>query len=153
MKITTAVFLSLVVAMALNGCGSGANSSTINGNWTAALTTSATGSPNFAFTVALAENGDGTLNITNLTFTTASPCFGSNTTATGGFTLSGNFNGVNSGGFQMTIQSGAAGSSNNNNNVLTLQGTLTNNSISGNWTLTGVATGCTGSGTFTMSRM
>lgn len=149
MKIT-GIFLSILMAAALCGCGSGANSSIINGSWTAALTNSGSnGSPNFAFTVSFIDNGNGTINVTNLNFTTT-PCFGSGATATGGFTLSGTLNGVTSGGFQMTVQSGASGSS--NNNLLTLQGTVSNNNISGNWTLTGIS-GCTGSGTFTMNKM
>jgi hypothetical protein len=89
----------------------------------------------------------GGLSITNLNFTTATPCFVAGSTATGGFTLSGNTNGVTSGGFQMTIQS--AGSA---TNVMTLQGTVSNNTISGTWTLSGTTSGCSGAGTFTMNR-
>jgi hypothetical protein len=89
----------------------------------------------------------GGLSITNLNFTTTNPCFGAGTTATGGFTLSGNQNGVTSGGFQMTIQS-ASGAS----NVLTLQGTVQNNVITGTWTLSGTTSGCSGSGAFVMNK-
>jgi hypothetical protein len=37
-------------------------------------------------------------------------------------------------------------------NTLTLNGTLTNSTIMGTWTLTGLTSGCTGNGNFTMSR-
>lgn len=146
------IILSTLAALVLVGCGGGTSqSSAINGNWTAALTTSASGTPVFSFTTALTDMGNGGVSVTNLTFTTATPCFGSTTTATGGFTLSGTTNGVTSGGFQMTVQSGPAGTA--SNNLLNLQGTLRNNTISGTWTLTGIASGCTGSGTFTMNKM
>lgn len=135
--------IGLVVA----GCGSGSN--TINGNWTAALMSSSQGSsPNFNFHLTLTETGGGNLSITNLTFTTANACFASGATATGGFTLSGNMNGVTSGGFQMNIQSAPA----SGNNQLSLQGTVNNNSITGTWTLAGTTSGCSGSGTFVMNK-
>lgn len=147
------IIVSILAALVLAGCGGGASSqsSVINGNWTAALTSSASGTPIFSFTTTLTDMGNGGVSVTNLTFTTATPCFGSSTTATGGFTLSGTTNGVTSGGFQMTVQSGSSGTS--GNNLLNLQGKLSNNTISGTWTLTGMASGCTGSGTFTMNRM
>jgi hypothetical protein len=123
------------------------NNGNINGNWTAALLESNSGQPVFDFNLTLAEMSGGGLSITNLNFTTATPCFVSGSTATGGFTLSGNTNGVTSGGFQMTIQS--AGSA---TNVMTLQGSVSNNTISGTWTLSGTTSGCSGAGTFTMNR-
>lgn len=123
------------------------NNGSINGNWTAALMQSSDSQPVFDFSLNIAEMSNGGLSITNLNFTTATPCFVSGSTATGGFTLSGNTNGVTSGGFQMTIQS-AGGAT----NVMTLQGTVSNNTISGTWTLSGTTSGCTGAGTFTMNR-
>jgi len=92
------------------------------------------------------SSGSG-VTITNLNFSTATPCFAAGSTATGGFTLSGNQNGVTSGGFQMNIQS--TGSS---TNLLTLQGTVSNNTISGTWALSGTTSGCSGSGAFTMNK-
>ncbi len=146
------IILSTLAALVLAGCGGAASqSSVINGNWTAALTSSASGTPVFSFTTTLTDMGNGGVSVTNLTFTTATPCFSSSTSATGGFTLSGTTNGVTSGGFQMTVQSGPAGTP--GNNILTLQGTLSNNTVTGTWTLTGIAGGCTGSGTFTMNKM
>jgi hypothetical protein len=145
------IALSIVMALALIGCGTGTSSSVINGTWTATLTDSSTGATNFSFTVGLTDAGNDGVSVTNLAFNTASPCFGSSTTATGSFTLSGTTNGVNSGTFKMTVLSGP--SANINNDALNLQGTLNNNTITGNWTLIGPASGCTGSGTFTMNRM
>ena len=138
----------LGIALTLAGCGTNSSNGSLNGNWTAALISSNSNTtPNFNFTLTMAETNGSNLSITNLNFTTSSPCFASGTTATGGFTLSGTFNGVTSGGFQMNIQS--TGSS---NNQLGLQGTINNNTISGNWTLTGTTAGCSGSGTFTMNK-
>jgi hypothetical protein len=136
------------VALLLAGCGSGSNNS-INGNWTAALMSGgSSSSPVFNFTVTLAAAGGSNLSITNLNFTTANPCFASGSNATGGFSLSGNFNGVTSGGFQMNIQSAPNGGT----NLLTLEGTVNNNTVAGTWTLTGTTAGCTGSGSFTMNK-
>lgn len=137
----------LGIALTLAGCGTNSNNGAINGNWTAALLSSSSGSPVFNFTATFTESSGGGMSITNLNFTTATPCFVSGSTATGGFTLSGNQNGVTSGGFQMNIQS--TGSA---NNVLTLQGTVSNNTITGTWSLTGTTSGCSGSGEFTMNK-
>lgn len=137
----------LGIALMLAGCSTNSSNGSLNGNWTAELISSSSdNTPNFNFTLTMAETSGSNLSITNLDFTTSSPCFASATTATGGFTLSGTFNGVTSGGFQMNIQS--TGST----NQLSLQGTINNNTISGNWTLTGTTAGCSGSGTFTMNK-
>lgn len=144
---TLGMVLVLGIATMLAGCANSDNA-IINGNWTAALMDSSSStSPVFNFTVTLTQSGGNGVSITNLNFTTASPCFASGSTATGGFTLSGNQNGVTSGGFQMSVQS--TGSV---NNVLTLQGTVSNNVISGTWSLSGTTSGCSGTGTFTMSK-
>ncbi len=139
----------LVVGLTLVACGGGSSSSsnTINGNWTATLT-NPDGSPAFGFTTLLNQSSGTAVTVTNLSFTTSTPCFSSGGTETGSFVLSGNFNGSVTGGFQMTVQSGTP-----SGNTLTLQGTVNNNAVTGMWTLTGVTSGCTGSGTFTMTRM
>lgn len=135
----------LFSTMLLVACGGG-NNNNVNGNWTASLT-NPDGSAAFNFTISLNQNNGTNVSGTNLTFTTQSPCFTSVSQETGGFTLTGNSNGVTTGNFEMTIQSG-----NPSGNVLTLTGTLSNNTITGNWTLTGVTSGCTGNGSFTMNR-
>lgn len=136
----------LGIALLLAGCGSNSHDSSINGNWTAALMSSNNSNPVFNFSLSMSEASGGNLNITNLNFTTSSPCFAGGATATGGFTLSGTFTGKTSGGLQMNVQS------NSGNNVLNLQGTVNDNTVTGNWTLTGTTAGCTGSGTFTMNK-
>lgn len=130
--------LGLVILLA--GCGS--NHSSINGTWTAALS----GTEQFNFTTTLTSISNNGLSVTNLTFNSQSPCFPGTSSATGAFVLSGTFNGVSAGGFQLTVNSSGGG------NQLEMNGTLTNNTLSGNWTLSGTSSGCTGSGTFTMNK-
>ncbi|MGH9528648.1 MAG: hypothetical protein ACRD2S_01875 [Terriglobales bacterium] len=142
-----AVGISLVVLLGLmlGGCGNSSNSGNINGNWTASLTDPTNNSgPVFNFTTALTQMSGSGVAVANLAFTTAEPCFGTESSATGTFTLAGDFNGNVTGTFSMTIQSTTG-------NILTLtNGAVTNNTVNGTWTLTG--TGCTGSGTFTMNK-
>jgi len=143
------IAMLLALGLMLNACGGGSsnNSGNINGNWTATLTDSS-GNPVFAFTTTLTQSSDTSVSVTNLTFTSQTQCFTSGETATGTFALTGNFNGNVTGTFAMTITSGVP-----SGNVLTLQGNVANNTISGTWTLTGVTSGCTGNGNFTMTSM
>ncbi|MGA8432877.1 MAG: hypothetical protein WB729_23850 [Candidatus Sulfotelmatobacter sp.] len=142
-----AVALVLVVGLTMAGCGSNNSSSStnVNGNWTAMLT-DAGGNPAFSFGTSLAVNGDGTLAVSNLTFTTQSGCFVSGQTATGSFGLSGNFNGTTMGSFQFVVKS-----QNPAGNTLSLMGTVNGDTITGTWTLTGNLA-CTGSGSFRMTK-
>ena len=138
------VILALGLTMA--GCGSsGSNSTNINGNWSASLMSTPGGPPVFAFTTTLTETGGSGLSITNFTITSTGSCFVSGqTTETGSFTLSGNFSGSVQGTFGLTV-TGAQ-------NVLTLQGGIgPNNTLTGNWSVTGST--CSGGGTFTFTRM
>ena len=139
------VVLLSIWLLGLIACGGG-SSNTINGNWSATLNNE-DGSPAFSFRTTLNQNNGTTITGTNLAFNTATPCFSSVHSETGGFTLSGNTNGTVSGGFELTVQSG-----NPSGNVLTMTGTVANNTITGTWTLTGVTSGCTGSGNFTMTK-
>jgi len=149
MKFFCAIALFALSLLAV-GCGANQNNGSINGNWTASLMNSTSNqAPVLAFTLTLAQSNGSGVSVTNLNFTTASPCFASGSTATGGFTLSGNTNGVTSGGFQMNVVSAGSASG----NLLTLQGTVSGNTISGTWTLSGTTAGCSGSGNFTMNRM
>ena len=141
-----AVALLLAVGLALVGCGSNNTSSNVNGTWNATLL----GTDNqtaFTFGTTLSASGNGSLSISSFSFTTNSPCFASGETETGSFGLNGNFNGQTNGTFGMTITS--QGSS---PNTLVLNGVVAGNTISGTWNLTGSA-GCSGTGTFTMTRM
>jgi hypothetical protein len=141
-----AVVCVFTFGLLLSACGN-SHSNNINGNWSAMLTNS-DGSPAFAFTTSLTQASGSTLNVTHFSFTTSGSCFENQpVTETGSFGLSGNFNGNVSGAFGMTISE-----TNNPSDVLTLQGTVNNNTISGTWTLTG-STSCNGAGTFTMTRM
>jgi hypothetical protein len=138
-----------VLGVTLTACGTGSSSSpnTIDGNWTATLS-NPDGSPAFGFTTSLNQRSGAAVTVTNLSFTTSTPCFLSGGTETGAFVLSGTFDGSVNGAFQMTVQSGTP-----SGNTLTLQGTAKNNAVAGAWSLSGVTSGCTGSGTFLMTRM
>ncbi len=140
------VFLLIAMGLAMVGCGSnGSNSTNINGNWSASMSTSQGGPTIYSFTTTFSEVSGGGLSITNFTLTSGGSCFVSGeTTETGSFTLSGNFSGDVTGTFGMTITGSG--------NTLTLKGGVgNNNTITGTWSLTG-STGCTGSGVFTISK-
>jgi len=146
-------FIWLVLVSALifsTACGGGnSTNNRLTGNWTAALS-NPDGSPALAFTTSLNQmSGTSTVAVNNLSFTTSTACFPGSSTATGAFVLSGDFNGQTKGSFQMTVQSGTTMSG----NLLTLQGTVNNNVVSGSWTLTGATSGCASSGNFTMNKM
>ncbi len=139
--------LALGAVLALAACGNNGSNGSINGNWSAALMSQNNGNaPVFDFTLSLTEMSGGGLSITNLNFTSGGNCFVGGATATGGFSIGGNFSGQTSGSLQMNIQS------NSGSNQLTLQGTVNDNTVTGNWNLTGTTAGCTGQGTFTMNK-
>jgi len=142
-----AALFVVFICTALIGCGlNNSNASNINGTWNAALTSGGNASV-FSFGTSLQVNGNGSLSVSNFQFTTNSPCFVSGETESGSFTLSGNFNGRVNGEFGMTVLSG-----NPSGNTLALSGPGNGNTISGTWTLTGSG-GCSGNGTFTMTKM
>ena len=140
----------LGLTMILGGCGSSSsnNSNNINGNWSAMLTDSGN-APAFAFRTTFTQMSGSSVSVTNLTFTTATPCFVSGETESASFVLNGNFNGNVTGAFQLMVKSGTP-----SGDTLTLQGAAkNNNSITGTWTLVGVNSGCSGSGNFAATRM
>jgi hypothetical protein len=141
------IIVLLVSSAMLCAFGGGTStSSTVTGNWTATLS-NPDSSPAFAFTTSLNQSsGSTSVNVKALSFTTSTSCFSSGTTETGSFALSGNFNGQTQGTYQMTVQSGTP-----SDNLLTLQGTVKDKTISGTWTLVGT-TGCSGSGNFVMNK-
>ena len=138
--------MAWLVAMVLTLVGCGTNDhkqGNINGTWTAILTDT-----NFSFGTSLVVNSDGTLSVSQFSFSTSGPCFVSGETETGSFALSGDFNGNVTGQFGFKVVSGSP-----SGNTLTLTGTVNGNTIGGNWSLTGGnPTGCSGSGTFTMTK-
>jgi hypothetical protein len=139
------IAIVLAVGLVLAACGGSSSASdTVTGNWTATLT----GTQDLTFTTSFTQNNGSTVTGTNLSFTTSTPCFTSGGSQTGSFVLSGNFNGNITGGFQLTITSGTP-----SGNTLVLQGTVNNNTITGTWTLTGLTSGCSGSGNFTLTKM
>jgi hypothetical protein len=147
-KIGIAMVLALGLALAACGGGSSNNSGNVTGNWTAMLTNT-DGTLALSFTTSLTQgSGTATVTGTNLSFNPSSPCFTSGGTQTGSFLLNGNVNGGTMGGFQLTITSATPPG-----NTLTLQGTVTNNTIAGQWNLSGVTSGCTGNGNFTITKM
>ncbi|HEX4423876.1 MAG TPA: hypothetical protein VH079_00655 [Terriglobales bacterium] len=137
----------LLVGCGGNGSGPGSGNGNINGNWTATLMDSGN-TPVFTFTTSFRQGNGSDVSVTNLTFTTSSPCFVSGGTETAQFMLSGNFSGSVTGSFELTIQSATP-----SGNTLTLEGTAKNGLITGTWTLSGVTSGCTGNGNFTINRM
>jgi hypothetical protein len=143
------VIALLAATIAAVGCStSNSNSTSVNGNWSASLTNSQSGQTNYAFTTTLTESNGGGVTVTNFKFTSAGSCFvDGQTSESGTFTLSGNFNGNVTGTFGMTINS-----TNSNNATLVLQGGVgPNNTLTGTWVLSG-STACSGSGNFTFNK-
>ena len=140
-----AVAILMALGLTLVGCSSNNKAGNINGTWNANLTDT-NGTQVFAFATAFVETGNGTLNVTSLSFSTNSSCFVSGDTESGTFGLSGDFNGNVTGSFGMNVQSGTP-----SGNTLSLTGAVSGNTITGTWSLTG-GTGCTGNGTFTMTK-
>src|SRR5215469_416351 len=97
----------LAVALVLGACGNSSSNpnSSINGNWSATLL-DVNGRAVLGFTTALSSIGTGELTVTNFKFTTSSPCFGSGSTETGGFGLSGTSNGMAWAPSRFTFKSG-----------------------------------------------
>jgi hypothetical protein len=144
----TGIIGVVVLALVLAGCGNGmgGGSGNINGSWTATLM-STQGTPTFAFQTSFTQGSGSNLNVVNFSFTTPGNCFASQqTTETGSFSLTGNFNGNVSGTFGMTIETTGT-----EKDILTLQGTVNNGKITGTWTLNGTLTSCSGNGNFTMT--
>ena len=138
-----AVAWLVTVVLTLVGCGSNnSKQGNINGTWTAALSDT-----NFSFGTSLVVNSDGTLSVSQFSFSTnGQPCFVSGETESGSFALTGNFNGNVTGQFGLKVVSGSP-----SGNTLNLTGTVTGNTIAGTWSLTG-GSSCQGSGTFTMTK-
>jgi hypothetical protein len=147
------IIVLLALGLAMSGCD-GANapgSGNINGTWFATLTDSNGDIVDLAysFSTTFTETSNNGLDVTNFTFSVPGPCFAPYSadqySETGSFILSGNSNGNVTGTFAMTITTEFPAA----NNVLTLNGTVNGNAISGTWNATGL-TGCSGNGTFTI---
>jgi hypothetical protein len=137
--------MAWLVAMVLTlvGCGSNDTKGNISGTWTAVLSDAS-----FSFGTSVAVNNDGTLSVSQFSFSTNGPCFVSGETESGSFAFTGDFSGNVRGHFDYKVVSGSP-----SGNTLTLTGTANGNTIAGNWSLAGGnPTGCQGSGTFTMMK-
>lgn len=143
-QMTKRLAIVLGMGLLLAACST-SNHAAINGTWTAILSNT-DGSQAFDFTTTLTAVSNNGLSVSNLHFNSASACFPGTSTATGAFVVSGNFNGMAAGGFQLTVNSSTG------SNQLQMNGTLTNSTVSGTWTLTGSTGGCSGAGTFTMNK-
>jgi hypothetical protein len=143
------IVLASLLALALfsSGCGSSTPSrNNINGNWTAILNNS-DGSLAYQFSATLTQDGGSELNITNLIYTVDGSCpsLASTNGAGGSFIATGSSNGWVTGSFAMSWASPAIIGP-----AIDLQGTVSNNTISGQWTLRSSGATCNGSGSFTM---
>jgi hypothetical protein len=138
----TAANITILLALGLTmlSCGSsvgGLRSGNINGAWTATLT-NPNGSIAYKFSATFTQGTGGALSVTNLNFTIPGPCLLSGALgAQGSFTPSIGF-------FGMSMAALDVGGP-----MLNLQGTLSNNMISGTWTASATLPPCSGNGSFT----
>lgn len=142
------VLVSLLsLAFFLDGCGSNTpGKNNINGNWSATLT-NPDGSVAYQFSASFSQGSGSALNVTNLTYATASSCpsLASMNSAGGSFTVTGSSDGWVTGTFTMAEASPAIIGPD-----LGLQGAVRNDTISGQWTLSSGIGDCTGNGSFTI---
>ena len=149
------VSILCALAMTLIACGGGggATSSNVAGNWSANVNDSK-GAMFVQFNALLIQGSSYQIGVTNLTFSVSSTCFGAGTTASSTFGVivapDGTPGAPSPDAFQLTLLSSQSNS--NGVNQLVLQGTLSQNTISGKWTGTGSGDGCAGSGSFKMFR-
>jgi len=135
----------LALCLMLASCGGGSGSSgTINGNWSATLTGTATTSSSpvlIQFTVTLNQTSPPSVDATNFTLSAANSCFSNPATLTSTFS-NGAF-GLNIASFSGAFQ-----------DVLGITGKIDGSTITGNWTFTGGVSQdfCNSSGTFKMTR-
>ena len=144
------VFAGLL-ALPLMAAGCGSNSTTAaatsaSGNWAADIVGGAGEAGAISFITSFTVGSNGALSITSLAFINTQTCFVSGATASGTLNITSGTNSVVTGTLSFTVQSGSPAG-----NTLTLTGTENGNTITGTWTLTG-GTGCTGGGTFTMTK-
>lgn len=145
----------LAVSLTLAGCGSSTPSTVkaADGVWESALLGPGAGVGVFNFITSFSVGGGGGLSVSYLSFLTTGPCF-----PISGATASGTFDVTATGtsptaDFNFTVQSGTSSLAMTGTATGTTDtsGNTTWSTITGDWTLTG-DTGCTGSGTFTMTR-
>ncbi len=159
MRIT--VFAVVILSLVLVGCGGNDKSLTTSntitsadGSWTASATSVASGTQpmNMNFTMMSSGTG-GMMNFSGIQITTQSSCFGSGTMMTATITMGGMMMGSGS-ATTMTMDMWSAAGQTGNHLHATMTMSSDMHSGSGQYTLTGVTTGCMNdSGTFTMTHL
>lgn len=148
-----ALLFVLALELAVAGCGTSPNTSTLaytstNGLWEARLYNGTGQDSLLNFVVTFAVNTTGPLNITQFAFFNQGSCFNlglNQTSAAGTMTLNTANNGQVTGTFTMTVKSATNGTilklfngsvSGTSNGTTTTTGTLSNGMVTGNWSLT-----------------
>jgi hypothetical protein len=139
----TRITVLLALCLMLVSCGGG-HFDTINGNWTATLSGTATQSGAaevLKFTVTLNQTSPPGVDATNFTLSTPTSCLSDPSTVSSTFS---------NGAFTMDI----VGFPGVFQNVLKLQGNVNGSALTGSWTFTGgpSESGCDGSGTFKLTK-
>src|ERR1700678_4147093 len=150
----------LAVGCFLAGCGTTRTATTAaGGNWAVTLQGPPVNETLFNFVTTFSVDDSGALNVTNLNFLTAGPCF----PVTGlGESVGGTFD-VTSAESDPTATANVTFTVKRHGHMLTLTGTATGvtntvaqtttwNAVTGGWTLTG-SSSCTGSGQGASARM
>jgi hypothetical protein len=140
MRKAAKITILLALGMTLVACGSsgGLRSGNINGAWTATLT-NPNGSMAYQFSATFTQGTGGALSVTNLNFTVPGPCL-----LSGALGAQGSFTPTD-GSFGVSMAALDVGGP-----MLSLQGTLSNNMISGTWTASATLPPCSGNGSFTI---
>lgn len=148
MKYISVTFLAFLAAI-LTSCGGSSTAKNISGSWNASIL-NANGSSAYTFTTNLAQSGGTDVTVSSFGFTSPAPCFTALMGQAATFSVTGSSHGFQTGPFTMTVET-ALGTQ--VENILTLTGNRNSGGgISGTWSGTGFS-GCTGSGTFSMSAM
>jgi hypothetical protein len=151
MRKATGIVILLFLGLTISGCGSsnasGLTPGNINGTWMATLT-NPDGSIAYQFSATFTQSTGSELSITNLTYTASESCsaLAVPKAAGGSFTVTGSSNGKVAGTFGMIEALNNVGGP-----ELTLQGTLSNGTISGTWRVSGLVPPCSGNGLFTIA--
>lgn len=140
--------------LALLGCGNNQlKPADLSGNWTATLLR-ASGGTAFSFSMSITEVGNTVLNVSDVVFNPATPCFQSQVSASGIVTLVGSGYGYYTSFVTTAVSVTVTGlAASGGTDTLNLPGTVNPDyTVSGRWTLIGVSATCSGSGAFTMTR-
>lgn len=146
-----AIILLVALELAVAGCGSSQTTAAADasGTWQAVLTGGAGEGSVLSFNTKFSVNNDGSVSVSSISFLTVGTCFVSGQTGSGTATLTTDSTGLVTGDVTFIVQSGTPAG-----NTLTLTGTESGSTITGNWTLTGGAGSddCVGGGDFTMKK-